>query len=307
MNIDKEAHFYHFLAEGNIVCDLQAKNSGDAISILARRLQATTAGVFADAVVEAVLEREKIMPTVIAPGLAVPHARIDGLDRLVVALGISKEGVDFATPPMPPANVIVLILSPKDKPAIHLKVISALAKDLKDPASIAKLAQLNSPQDAMRFFCMNGNPLPPYLVARDLLEPNVVTLSESDTLQKAIATLATKRVMDIPIVDDEGDVRGVVSLEDILRHSLPEHMLWMDDLSPILNFQPFAETLKKENGTKIADFMREEFISVDENVPAIQLAKIFLVNKIRQIIVTKDAKFAGVVEINSFVSNVFWA
>jgi len=81
----------------------------------------------------------------------------------------------------------------------------------------------------------------------------------------------------------------------------------MDDLSPIQHFQPFAETLKNDTETKIADFMQEQFISVDKSVPAIQLAKIFLMNNIRQIIVTSEGKLAGVVNINGFITKLFWA
>ncbi len=81
----------------------------------------------------------------------------------------------------------------------------------------------------------------------------------------------------------------------------------MDDLTPILHFQPFAETLKTDKETKIADFMKEQFISVDETVPAIQLAKIFLMNNTRQIIVTNNGKLSGVVDISGFITKLFWA
>ena len=100
---------------------------------------------------------------------------------------------------------------------------------------------------------------------------------------------------------------GVISLEDLLKLSLPEHLLWLNDLSPILHFQPFAEMLKNDKETKVADFMRETYVSVDENVPAIQLAKIFMVDNVRRIIVTSKGKFAGVVDIQDFTTQLFWA
>ena len=44
--------------------------------------------------------------------------------------------------------------------------------------------------------------------------------------------------------------------------------------------------LKSDQETKLADFMRENMITVDEDVPAIQLAKLFLVHNVQQILVT---------------------
>jgi signal-transduction protein with cAMP-binding, CBS, and nucleotidyltransferase domain len=108
------------------------------------------------------------------------------------------------------------------------------------------------------------------------------------------------------VIDEEKDIRGVISLEDILRLSLPEHILWMDDLSPILDFQPFAELLRNEKGTKITDFMRDDWTAVEDSIPAIQVAKIFLMKEARQILVTRKSKFAGTVSISEFVRKFFW-
>ena len=303
----KDPHFFHFLAEGNIICNLKSENRDAAIHELTERLIKNNAGLKLEETVDAVLAREAISSTVVSPGLAIPHARMSNVKQLLVALGTSIEGVDFNVSGMPRVNVIILILTPKDDPGLHLQVLAALAQDFKEPETIKKVSAFESPSDILRFFSETNVEIPEYLMANHVMNSEPVTLLDSDSLGKAIDTFATKKVLDIPIVDNEGDIRGVIAIEDLLRHSLPEHLLWMDDLSPILNFQPFAETLKTEKETKIADFMKEQYISVEETVPAIQLAKIFLMNNIRQIIVTHEGKLAGVVNINGFITKLFWA
>ena len=53
--------------------------------------------------------------------------------------------------------------------------------------------------------------------------------------------------------------------------------------------------------------MREEFLKVDRDVPAIQLAKLFLVHHLRQLVITgKDGRLAGVVELKEFCAKLFW-
>jgi len=258
-------------------------------------------------VINAIVAREKLMPTVVSPGLAVPHARLSNVNSLLVALGTSQKGIDFKAPGMEPVHVVILILTPKHDPATHLQVLAALANDFKDPEIPQQVAAMGDPADVLDFFSGTKVEIPQYLQAKDVMNTKPAVLYESDSLEKTIETFATKQVLDIPIIDEEDDIRGIVSLEDILRFSMPEHLLWMDDLSPIMHFQPFAEMLKSDTETKIADFMREDFTSVEENIPAIQLAKILMMEKLRQIIVTRNDKLVGVVNLSGFSTKLFWS
>lgn len=306
MNNILNHHLYHFLAEGNIICGLEAVDSADAIDKLTVRLCRNNGGLDKGFIVEEVTAREKIASTIIVPGLAVPHARIPGLQRLLVALGTSEQGIDFKIDGVPPVKVVVLILTPKDDPGLHLQVLSALGTDFSMPDAINKVAGQKTPGEVLKYFHSSDVMLPEYLTARDVMKTHPVTMQESDTLQKIIAVFATSRVDEIPVLDPQGDIRGVISLEDILRFSLPNHILWMEDLTPIYRFQPFAEMLRNDEETKLADFMREDFIKVPEDLPAIQLAKIFLVNKCRQIVVADGNRLVGVVNLKDFVSKMFW-
>ncbi|MDD5728726.1 MAG: PTS sugar transporter subunit IIA [Victivallales bacterium] len=299
-------HFYRFLAEANIVCNIEAETSQELIRKLAERLSKTTPGLDKEKIIAAVIARENIVPTVIAPGLAVPHARMDGVDHLLVALGTSVRGIDFNSPGMPPVKIAVLILTPKSDPGLHIQVLSALAKDFADQDKIERVAALDDAAAILEYFTTGALKLPSFVRARDLMTRKPLTLQESDTLKTVIDTFAAKQVKTIPVVDGDGDLCGIVALEDILRFSLPEHLLWMNDLSSIYRFQPFADMLKSDNETKLADFMSNDMITVDIDIPAVQLAKLFIVHKVDQIIVLDKGKLAGVVNIKDFVLKLFW-
>ena len=299
-------HFYRFLAESNIVCNIKAKDSQELIEKLTDRLCKTTPGLDKDDIVEALIARENIVPTVIAPGLAVPHARMADVDRMLVALATSTEGIDFNAPGMPPVKVAVLILTPKDDPGLHLQVLSALAKDFEDEKNIERVANLEDAAAILDYFTTGELKLPSFVRARDLMTSNPLTLQESDSLHKVIETFAQEQVKTIPVIDNEGDLRGIVSLEDVLKFSLPEHLLWMNDLSSINRFQPFADMLKSDEETKLADFMNEDMITVDINIPAVQLAKLFIMHKVDQILVIENDKLAGLVNLKDFVLKLFW-
>ncbi len=302
----KITRFQNYIAVGNLICGLKSSERFGVISELSSILSQNNAGLDKENIESLVVEREKLFPTVIAPGLAVPHARIQGINSPLVALGTSKNGIDFKGGM--PVNIVILILTPKNNPSIHLQLLSALAKDFSDPKFVEKISQAKYPSEIIEAFnSRSTDKIPDYLTAGDVMRKNdVVTLSESDTLSEAIRIFSTQGIFDIPIIDEDNDIRGLFSMENVLKLSLPEHLLWMDDLSQILEFQPFAELIRSEKETKLTDIMNDDYISVDIHVPAIQIAKIFLMKGTRLILVTENDKFRGSIILQEFIRKFFW-
>ena len=77
---------------------------------------------------EAVLAREKVMGTGLPNGVAIPHARLPGLDRAVLAVGASAQGIDFDSPDGAPAHMVVVILTPERDGRIQLEILADLAR-----------------------------------------------------------------------------------------------------------------------------------------------------------------------------------
>ncbi len=306
MSSSREVQFVDFLKEKNILCHMQAADWKDAVAKLAGLLHRNEGGFDLKEVVNACIRREEATSTVIAPLLALPHARVKGLEKVLVAVGTLHTGLLFASPDHGAVQVIILILTPHEDPGLYLQVLSALTRNLGVPGAPDRLAEYTAAIEIFSAFSNNSSELPPYLKARDLMEPDPVTLLETDHLKTAIDTFCLRKVMDIPVIDEENDIRGVLAVEDILRHSLPEHLLWMHDLSPILRFEPFTDLLKRDHDSKVADFMREEYVSAEPGMPAVQLAKLFLTQNVRQIVVLDQRQLSGTVDLHSFVAKLFW-
>lgn len=295
-----------FIHPDQIVCNIPAASRDQGFMQLIETLHQRDKSINVGQALAAIIERENVAPTVIADGIALPHARLENVQEPSVAVGISPDGITFSED-MPPIHVIILILTPKADPGAYLRVVSALSKRLSSDTIVEQLVKSTSSDAVFGILAEGETMLPSYLSARDVMNDSPRTLKEGDTLAVALETFVRHRLLDIPVVDEDGDIRGVIAMDDILRLSLPQHLLWMEDLSPILHFQPFAELLKRDHETKIADFMSEQYASISPETPAIQLAKVFLMQEVRQIHVLEGRKLLGIVTLNDFITELFWA
>lgn len=121
-----------FLTARTFISDMLAGSREEAISILANAA-CTGSSLQFQSVQEAVLAREQLMSTGIGNGLAIPHARIEGLSTPILALGISRVGVDFNAPDGEPAQLVFLILTPLQDNNAQIEILADLARVFKNP------------------------------------------------------------------------------------------------------------------------------------------------------------------------------
>ena len=109
---------------------LHGRTRPEVIAEMAESLARAT-GLSEVMVSSAVLEREELMATGIGNGLAVPHARLPGLEAPLVAVGFSEAGIDFEAPDGSFAHVIFLILTPQQDNGAQLEILADIAHTFK--------------------------------------------------------------------------------------------------------------------------------------------------------------------------------
>ncbi len=102
-----------------------------------------------DAVLKAVLERERVMSTGMGDGVAIPHAKSDAVDNLVAAFGITKEDVDFKSIDEKPVRLIFLLVGPTDQTGPHLKALSRISRLMHREEFRKKLASARSSKEVI--------------------------------------------------------------------------------------------------------------------------------------------------------------
>ncbi|WP_075997760.1 PTS IIA-like nitrogen regulatory protein PtsN [Salaquimonas pukyongi] len=85
------------------------------------------------------LDREKLGSTGIGNGIAIPHGRVKGLDKITgIAVQLAKP-VDFEAMDDQPVDLVILLLAPEDSGADHLKALARIARVLKQPKKLSNL------------------------------------------------------------------------------------------------------------------------------------------------------------------------
>ena len=79
-------------------------------------------------VLEGVLERERLGSTGVGEGVAIPHARIAGLDRVAGGLVCLAEGIDFESIDGRPVDLIFMLLAPEDAGSEHLRALARVSR-----------------------------------------------------------------------------------------------------------------------------------------------------------------------------------
>lgn len=96
-------------------------------------------GISAKAIVAALNERERLGSTGFGGGVAIPHGKIVGLERLFGYFVRLSQPIDFQSVDHLPVDLVFLLLSPPDAGADHLKALASVSRALRDRPTVAKL------------------------------------------------------------------------------------------------------------------------------------------------------------------------
>ncbi len=96
-------------------------------------------GFDAGDIVEALNTREALGPTGVGHGVALPHARLDGLEEVVGAFVLLDKPIDFASVDRQPVDLAFALFAPEDAGVEHLKALALVSRTLRDGSICGKL------------------------------------------------------------------------------------------------------------------------------------------------------------------------
>ena len=136
-----------FLTAQTVIPTLASRDKNAALQEMAERLVSYHRQLDKQKVLAVLLDREKISTTAIGEGVAIPHGKLPGVDRVMGMFARSPEGVDFASLDGGPTHLFFVLIAPENAAADHLKALARISRLLKDEAFRRRLMEGQTGQE----------------------------------------------------------------------------------------------------------------------------------------------------------------
>ena len=133
-----------------MILDLGVRTKRDVLAEMAAALAKVEPRIEADRLLEVLLEREALQSTGIGEGVAIPHGKMPGLDRLVAAFARSSEGVDFESIDGQSTHHFFLLVVPEHSGGQYLKALARISRFFRNAAFRQRLADAESLEEVIR-------------------------------------------------------------------------------------------------------------------------------------------------------------
>jgi PTS system nitrogen regulatory IIA component len=138
------------LAKDAVILDLEPRTKREVLAEMAAALAKVEPQIEAGRLLEVLLEREALQSTGIGEGVAIPHGKISGLDRLVATFARSAAGVDFDSIDAQPTHHFFLLVVPEHSGGQYLKALARISRFFRDAAFRRKLTEGETVEDVIR-------------------------------------------------------------------------------------------------------------------------------------------------------------
>ena len=137
------------LVRDAVILNLGVRTKNEVLGEMTAALAKVEPQIDPDRLLEVLLEREALQSTGIGDGVAIPHGKMAGLDRLVATFARSVEGVDFESIDGQPTNHLFMLVVPEHSGGKYLKALARISRFFRDPGFRQRLSDAETLDDVL--------------------------------------------------------------------------------------------------------------------------------------------------------------
>ncbi len=135
--------------------------------------------------------------------------------------------------------------------------------------------------------------------ARDIMKREVITVNPDTSVEELGRLFIEKDISGAPVVDDSGDLYGIVTENDLIskerRFHIPTIIRIFDAVIPLKSDAEVEKEIRKMAATTVRDICTRDVVTVDEETPLNDIATIMTEKKIHLLPVLKEGRLAGII------------
>ncbi len=290
--------------EKNILIHMSAETYEEAVAALVESLGSKLEKLKPEVIIERLMSIEDSLPVAPGHGIRFPHTRLGGLNRLLIAVGTSREGIPTDSEGEERVHLIFLILTPKIQSTVMLQTMSSIARLVDVEENRKALVSTTAPTRLLRILEETGIQVKKAIVAADLMNPADHTVGPDTTLNEVSKILAKSREEGIPVVGENDELMGDISTRMVIEIGLPKYMNLITDPQVLSEFEPFEAFYKKEDILTAKEFMTPNTLRLAPETPIEIVAHEMLTKQCERAYIVEDKKLIGVVYRKDIVRKV---
>ncbi len=299
------------LQEKEIIPQLKSVEKYDAIKELLDNCDLSTEEISREDILALLIEREEEISTGIGDGIALPHARISGLNKLHIVIGFSKEGIEYKSIDKKPVNIIILMLVDRAKPNELLKTRAAIAKLLSNKIIRENLLNSNSSDEILKIIAESNIKVDYEITAKDIMRPYSHSINIDSSIRDAAFELHRRHLDSLPVVDDSNNFHGEISCHDLFSYGLPDFFNNLHVISFVKHMNPFERYFDVDKTMHITDILnkkskRDLIISADATMMEI-IFEMTVKKKEFLYVLSEDGKLRGILDRYSIIDKILIA
>ncbi len=297
------------IKEEHIVADLPGETLEEGVASLLETIE----GEDLKKIRAALADRRLETADLIGEGVAIPHVRLEGLDKFHICIGNSEEGLrvekkgkdDDDAGENKRVHLVFLILTPQTQITLMLQTLAAIARLCHRREIRQNLKKCKAPARILRLIEESDVEVKRVVTAGDAMRSCPYVLSMEADLSDALKMLIKSSESALPILNDDGRFYGVITPADMFKLGLPKYLDILSDTEFLTNFEPFEQVLANEKKMKAYEIASTEPPRMAANAPILQVAHL-MVNTPTSVVfvVNSDGKLQGVIHERDILAKV---
>ena len=290
-----------YLSEKVIIPNIKGNNINELVENLLDQLIENNKTLKNEKMVmkKAVLKREEEASTYLGYGVAVPHARLEHYDDILVAIGFPEKPVMVKTidNKEEELKIVILVIADVLKGKKILKIMSGISKlAMKNKVILDRIIEEKNPVETIKILEAANIEVDHNITAEDLMTNIPKPVKETNTLEDIAKIIIMEKVSGIPVVDKNNNFLGEITERELIAFGMPKYTTILNDLNFMTVGEPFENYLINEKTTTIEElYRREGVVTVDREASLMEVSYLFMNRGVTRIYVVESGKYLGII------------
>jgi PTS system nitrogen regulatory IIA component len=251
-----------------------------------------------------IISREKEISTGLGLGVGFPHARIPGLRRPFAAMATLQNGIEYGSVDNRPVDLVCMVLTPREKPSLAVKIISSFMTLLVDESVRQFFLHEREPEKIYQYICKKDIDISSPITTGNLMKPLLVTVQPDMPIQKVTRLMQKHKINAVPVVDEHRKLLGEISCDLLLSRGIPEYMTQLHSVPAVEDFDPFRKYFLEVANAMASEIMSEDFAVLDEDATLLEVIFLLSVKKYPQVYICRQGEGIGFIDRTTVIHRV---